>query len=69
MHPDARELLGPLLGVDLLVEEVGDGFIIKGDVRPRADLLDELNVLNQKQIIAGRDAESANFRVTKVTQK
>ena len=69
MHTNAGELFGSSLLVHLVVEEVGDRFVVKVDKCLRAGLLDELNILDKQQVIAGRNAKSANFRVTIVTQE
>ncbi len=47
MHPDSSELLRPSPRVNLLVEEVGDRFIVKRNMSPRADLFDKLHVLDE----------------------
>ena len=69
MHPHTGELFRPPFGIDLLVEVVGDGLVIEGDMRPGADLLDESNILNQQQVVAGGNAEAADLGVTVITQE
>ena len=68
MNPNAAELLRLATGIDLSIEEVGNRFVVKGHVRPGTDLPDKLDVLDEQQVVACRDAESADFRVTIITQ-
>ncbi len=47
MHPDPAKLFRSSPRVNLLVEEVGDRFIVKRNMSPRADLFDKLHVLDE----------------------
>ncbi|MCH7728981.1 MAG: hypothetical protein IH991_21235 [Planctomycetes bacterium] len=46
-----------------------DRFIIERNMGPGADLFDNLNVFNEQQVVARRDAEPADLGVSIITQE
>ncbi len=69
MHPNPAKLLRSSPSVNLLVKEIGDRFIVEGNMCPRASLSDKLYVLDKQQVVAGCNAKSADLSVTIVTQE
>jgi hypothetical protein len=67
MDPDPGKRRRLAARVDLGVEELGDGRILKGDARPVARLGNELHVLDEQQVVARRDPEPADLRGAGVT--
>ena len=55
--------------VNLLIEEVGHGFVLEGDRQRGAVLPDEPDVLDQKQVVLGTDAKPTDFGVTQIAEK
>lgn len=69
MNPDSRELFRSPTQVDLLVEELGHGFIHKRHRDWRADLRDQDEFLNQQQIVGAGDPEPSHFGIAEITQE
>ena len=69
VNPDASELLGRPPLIDLLVEEIGYGGIVKANRHRRALLLDELYVGDEQQVAGRRHAEPADFGFPEVAQE
>ena len=69
MNPDSGKLFRLPALVHLLVEEVGDRFVVECDVCPRTVLLDKLHVFYQQQVIGRCDPEPADFGLSKITQE
>jgi hypothetical protein len=67
MDPDPSKLLRPPSRIDLLIKELGNCDIIKGDRHGRARLPHQDEVFNQEQVCGVRDPESANFRVSVIS--
>jgi hypothetical protein len=68
MNPDSGELLWSSARIDLLIEEFGDGFVVKSDGHRRTVLPDQHEVFYKQQVFWTRDSESADFGRSKVTQ-
>jgi hypothetical protein len=69
VDPDAGELLGPTVVINLSVEEVSHRLVVEGHVCPGSFLLDQPHVFDKQQILTRCNAETANFRVPIVTQE
>jgi hypothetical protein len=69
MHPDSPERLWLPARIDLLIEKVGHGLVIKRHVNPGAGLGHELHIFDEQEIVRRGDPETTNFRVTCITQK
>ena len=69
VNPDATKLFWLSTLIDLRIEEVSDGFIVEFDMRPRAVLADELNIVDEQQVVRAGDAEAADFGFAQVTQE
>lgn len=69
VDPDPSELLGSQAAIDLLIEELGDCCVVKGNGDHRAALADEHEVFDQQQVIGGGDPEAADFGLTEITQE
>ena len=48
MHPNPSKLFRPEASIHLLVKEIGYGAVVESHMRPGADLLDELDILDQQ---------------------
>ena len=68
VDPDPTELFRLSALVDLVVEELGDGGVIEGNVHLVAALRHEGNVTDVEQIARVGDAESADFGRAEITQ-
>lgn len=68
MDPNSTELLRSSPRVNLPVEEVGNRFIVEGNMRQRADLFDQLHIFNKQQVVSGSDPEPTDFGVSVITQ-
>jgi hypothetical protein len=64
VNPNPSERFQWSPGIHLPVEEIRDGFILEGHMRPRAGLPDQLNILNEQQIVRMGNSKSADFGVT-----
>jgi len=53
--------------IDLLVEEIGDRFIVELHADWRAFLPHQTDILDQQQVVGRRDAEGTDLGVTPVT--
>ena len=69
VDPDPGERFGAASLVNLLIEIIGDGFIMERDVCPGAGLLNQGDLIDSQQIFRIRDSESTHFGLTKITQK
>ncbi len=69
VNPHAREFLRPPTEIDLLVEEFGHRIVREGHCHGRADLWDQDEVLDQQQVITGRNPKATNFGLTDITQE
>ena len=69
VDPNSGELFRSPSCVNLLVKEIGYRFIVECNMRPGADLFDKLHILDEQQVVAGCDTESANLGVPEVTQE
>ena len=69
VDPDSGELLGPSPCIVLLIKQVGDRFIVEGNVSPGADLRDQLEILDQQQVVGGGDSKSADLGRPAITQE
>jgi hypothetical protein len=68
MNPNSGELLWSFARVDLLIEEFGDGFVIKSDGHRRTVLPDQYKVFHKKQVLRIRDSKPADFGRSAVAQ-
>ncbi len=69
VQPDAAELFRLPAGIDLSVEEVGHCVVVEPDRGGMALLPHEAHVLDQQQIVGGREAEATDLGVTGIPQK
>ena len=68
VDPDSGELLGPATRIDLVIEIVRHGLVVELHMDPAASLADEPHVLDEQQVVARRNPESTDLRLTQVTQ-
>jgi hypothetical protein len=68
MQPNAAELFGAPAEVDLILEVVRDGFIIKGYADSGDILLDRHEVFYQQRVVDARDTKPADLRSLAITE-
>lgn len=69
VNPDTEELLRGESVVDLSIEVIGDGFVIKLNGNDRRSLADQPHVAQQQQVVHRTDSKTTHFGVSGVTQK
>lgn len=69
MDPDSGKRLGRSPLIDLAIEVVGYGHILKCNAHPRALLPDQTNVFNQEQIVGVANPEASDLGRTQITLK
>lgn len=68
VNPNPPKTLGRDVLIDHLVEQTGDGRVIKGDGHGSATLLDRQQVDDEQRISGVRQSEGANLGFASITQ-
>ncbi len=68
VYPDPPKLFGVPSSINLVVKEIGDGSIVKGDRDVGAGLLDQDDVLHEFWIVRFRNSKTTDLGRPAITQ-
>jgi hypothetical protein len=68
MDPQAAHLLRSSPGIHLAIEEIGHRRVVEKNRNATANLADEQNVVDMKQIVGRRNSKPADLCFAQVTQ-